>query len=137
MNQEIRDAQAELEAEGLTAEPSGEASLWICATTREVGAGIPLSNDAMVLHHEAGRWTAIFPATASASYEVTGDLKSLVLLIRDIYADYRRPGGALGDAFARTVPDPESHRVGLPATAGLAADAPSPHHVEVGGIARA
>jgi hypothetical protein len=113
MNPDFDDARAALEADGLTVKPCGEAGLWICDTIEEAG-GIRLSHDASMLQRENGRWVAIFPAAGMLSYEVPGDLRDLVLLIRDVYANYRRSGGAFKDAFARSVPDPEPYLVDRP-----------------------
>jgi hypothetical protein len=116
MNQAILDAGAELEAGGLIVKRSGEASLWICATTRDAGGGIHVSNDASSLLYQDDRWIAVFPAAGLLSYEVPGDLGDLVRLIRDVYANYHRLGGPFKEAFARSVLDPESFLAGqLPA----------------------
>jgi hypothetical protein len=128
----VLDAKAELEAGGLTVRPSGEASLWICDTIQEAG-GVRFSNDASVLLREDDRWIAIFPAAGMLSYEVPGGLQDLVELIKGVYANYRRSGGPLKDAFARSVPDPERYLQGRPP----AEDRPIPlsptRRVEVGG----
>ncbi len=133
MNQAILDAQAELESGGLIVKRSGETSLWICGTIKDTGGGIHLSNDASALLQQDDRWIAIFPAAGLLSYEVPGDLRDLVGLIQDVYANHRRFGGPFKDAFARSVPDPESYLTGqLPAE-----DRPTPispsRPVEVGG----
>jgi hypothetical protein len=113
MNPGILDAKAELEAGGLTVKLSGEASLWICDTIQGAD-GIRFSNDASVLLREDDRWIAIFPAAGMLSYEVPGELQDLVPLIQGVYASYRRSGGPLKDAFARSVPDPELYLHGRP-----------------------
>ncbi len=133
MNQAILEAKAELEAGGLIVKRSGETSLWICDTIQDAGGGLHLSNDALTLLQQGDRWVAIFPAAGLLSYEVLGDLRDLVPLIRGVYANYRRYGGPFRDAFARSVPDPESYLVGrLPAEDQSAPLSPS-RHVEVGG----
>ncbi len=132
MNQAILDAKAELEAGGLIVKSSGETSLWICATTRDTGGGLHVSNDASALLHQDDRWIAVFPAAGLLSYEVPGDLGDLVRLIRDVYANYRRHGGPFKEAFARSVPDPESFLAGqLPAEDRPPTASPS-RQVEVG-----
>jgi hypothetical protein len=132
MNPGVLDAKAELEAGGLTVKPRGETSLWICDTIQEAG-GVRFSKDASVLLREDDRWIAIFPAAGMLSYEVPGEPQALVELIKGVYANYRRFGGPLKDAFARSVPDPERYLQGrLPAE-----DRPIPgsstRRVEVGG----
>jgi hypothetical protein len=132
MNQGILDARAELEAGGLTVKPSGETSLWICDAAQEAG-GVRFSTDASVLLREDDRWIAVFPAAGMLSYEVPGDLRDLVPLIKGVYASHRRFGGSLKEAFARSVPDPQRYLQGrVPAE-----DRPTPYsptrRVEVGG----
>lgn len=76
---------------------------------------------------------AVFPAAGLLSYEVPGDLRDLVPLIRGVYANHRRYGGPFKDAFARSVPDSESYLVGrLPAEDRSAPLSPA-RRVEVGG----
>ena|SRR5579875_2113911 len=132
MNPGILDARAELEAGGLTVKPTGETSLWICDTIREAG-GVRLSNDASILLREDDRWITLFPAAGILSYEVPGELQDLVELIKSVYANCRRSGGPLKDAFARSVPDPERYLQGR----SPAEDRPIPRsptrRVEVGG----
>jgi hypothetical protein len=79
------------------------------------------------------RWIAAFPAAGLLSYEVAGDLRDLLPLIRDVYANYRRLGGPFKDALPRSVPDPESYLAGqLPAEDRPPSASPS-RRVEVGG----
>lgn len=135
MNPELQDARAELEADGLTVKQSGEAGLWICATMKDVD-GIQLSNDASMLIQRDGRWVAIFHGAGNLSYVVPGHLGDLVPLIREVYRNYRRSGCKFRDAFARSVPDPDSYLAGLlPAEDRPTAMSPA-QHAEVGGRLR-
>lgn len=114
MNPELDEARAQLEADGLIVKPSGEDALWVCATLQVADHGIQLSNDASMLLPAEGRWIAIFHGAGLLSYGVPGNLEDLVRLIRTVYANYRRHGGAFRDAFARSVPDPDSYLPGAP-----------------------
>src|SRR4051794_19997186 len=106
------DAKAKLEAEGLHVSCNNAHSLWIAATVRDMGAGIKLSNDACSLIWNTGRWVAVFPAEGLLTYEVPGSLSELVSLITAVYADYRRAGEPLKDAFKRVMTDAEQYLVG-------------------------
>jgi hypothetical protein len=128
----VLDARADLEAGGLTVKPRGETSLWICATIQDAG-GVRLSNDASVLLREGDRWIALFPAAGMLSYEVPGELPNLIELIKGVYANYRRFGGPLKDAFARSVPDPEQYLQGQLPTEDRPIPRSPTRRVEVGG----
>src|SRR5271170_1615351 len=97
----ILEVKAELEAAGLIAKVRGEHSLWIAATTRETGGGLMLSNDSMALIRTDDQWVAVFPSAGTLCYEVPGELRDLVPLIRGLYTRYRRMGGPFKDAFQR------------------------------------
>ncbi len=84
MNQIIHEPKAELEAFSLEVKTSGECSLLIAATSRDVGDGLRLSNDASALLQRDDRWVAVFPAAGTLSYEVPGDLPDLLPLIRKV-----------------------------------------------------
>jgi hypothetical protein len=112
MKPTILDAKTALEAAGLEVKPSGEQSLWIAATTKDIGDGIRVSTDASALVHHDDRWMAVFPGEGMLSYEVPGDLRDLVPLIRHVYTCYRRRGGSFKDAFRYAVTNPDSYLVG-------------------------
>jgi hypothetical protein len=112
MNQAILEARADLEAAGLVVRPSGEDGLWIAASTRDVGDGILLSQDACVLLHQGERWVAIFPGPGMLNYEVPGELCDLLPLVRSVYTRYRLLGGPFKEAFPGSVVDPEPYLVG-------------------------
>ena len=132
MNQTILDAKAELEDCGLEVKPSGERSLWIAATTKDTGGGLMVSNDASALHQQDEHWVAVFPAAGTLSYEVEGDLRDLLRLIRTVYTRYRRLGGAFKDAFKRSVPNSESYLVGRFPEEDQSAPSPPSRRVEIG-----
>jgi hypothetical protein len=120
MNQALCDARADLEAAGLQVTPSGEGSLWIAATTKDVADGIRLSNDAAALIRKGNGWVAVFPAEGMLNYEVPGGLPDLLSLIRGVYTRYRHLGGQLNDAFRWTVPNADFYLVGRFAREGTA-----------------
>ena len=132
MNPGILEAKEELEAGGLTVKLNGETSLWICDTIRETG-GVRLSNDASALVRQDDRWIAVFPAEGMLSYEVPGDLPDVVSLIKGVYASYRRAGGPLKEAFARSVPDPERYLQGRLPAEDRTGPRPPARRVEVAG----
>jgi Zn-dependent peptidase ImmA (M78 family) len=132
MNETILDVKAELEAAGLEVKPSGERSLWIAATTKDAGGGLRLSNDASTLLQQDDHWVAVFPAQGTLSYEVPGDLRDLVPLMRCVYTHYRRLGGSFKDAFKRSVSNSESYLVGRFPPEERSSHLPPSRRVEIG-----
>jgi len=132
MNPTILDVKAELEAAGLEVKPSGERSLWIAATTKDVGRGLMLSNDASALIQQDDHWVAVFPASGILNYEVPGDLGDLLPLIRRVYTLYRRLGGPFKDAFKRWGQNPESYLVGRFPAEDVPVPLPPARRVDVG-----
>ena len=112
MNPTILEVKSELEAAGLLAKMDGERSLWIAATSRDAGGGQMLSNDASALIQTDDHWVAVFPSAGTLCYEVPGELRDLVPLIRGLYTRYRRMGGPFKDAFRRWAPNPDSYLIG-------------------------
>lgn len=108
----IHEAKAKLEADGLHVSFNNDHSLWIAATVRDAGRGIRMSDDASALIGDSGRWTAVFPAEGMLTYEVPGALPDLVSLIGSVYAQYRRAGGQLKDAFPKVRSEPEQYLIG-------------------------
>src|SRR5262245_53000330 len=98
MIETAQQAKSALEAQGLHVSLNSPSSLLIGSSVADAG-GLPLFKDASALNRRAETWVAVFPADGLLTYEVPGGLPDLVPLILAVYAEHRRAGCQLPDAF--------------------------------------
>jgi hypothetical protein len=114
MIETVQQAKSALEAQGLHVSLNNPSSLLIGGSVTASGNGLSLFKDASALNRRAETWVAVFPADGLLTYEVPGGLPDLVPLIVAVYAEHRRAGGQLSEAFRQVVGNPEQYLVGHP-----------------------
>ena len=109
----IQDAKKAIEGAGLVVSQSSFLpSLLIGSSTRDVGDGIHMYEDACGLNQRNGEWIVLFPAEGLTQYEVPGTLTEGVALILAAYRDHRKNGGLFKDACKRVLKDADQYLIG-------------------------
>ncbi|MBI2808626.1 MAG: hypothetical protein HYX68_26860 [Planctomycetes bacterium] len=107
MMKTVADAKAFFENEGLYVSTDKDRSLWIATNVRDAGNGVLISDHACSLIKGKQEWTAVFPAEASCTFQISGALPELAATISVVFAKQRVTGDPLRDAFRQVVPDSE------------------------------
>jgi hypothetical protein len=109
----IQEAKGALEATGLVvSQSSTHPSLLIGNSTRDVGEGIHMFQDACALNQRNAEWVVLFRAEGLTQYEVPGTLAEGVSLILAAYQDHRKNGGMFKDACKRVLGDADRYLIG-------------------------
>ena len=111
----VQDAKAALEAAGLVVSLSTVRTLHyllIGSSTRDVGEGIHIYENATALNQRNGEWVVLLRAEGLTQYEVPGSLAEGVALILAAYQDHRKNGGEFHDACKRVLKDADQYLTG-------------------------